>query len=322
MKKFVICFIMIISFFVFNAQADTGESGVPVLMMDSYGARAIALGDTFTGIADDINTISVNPAGLGSLNSFEASSMYMKYTEDMMFGYLAVGTPLPSDMGYVAGSVCLFSTPDFDHYDASGNINKGALSASDFGLSIGYANNPLKLLGMEGNLNTGFVVKYIQSKLVDDSQTAIGFDFGALYKMNFINIGTKDISDNLGIGISLQNLGSSLKYGTEDTTLPQNMRIGIGYNGYKDNSHSITLGFDVNIPNDSSKIISTALEYSYIEMIFARVGYKITGTEVDGLSFGVGGAYSISGKKISIDYALVSLNDFDSVHTFSAGVKF
>ena len=100
------------------------------------------------------------------------------------------------------------------------------------------------------------------------------------------------------------------------------MRIGIGYNGYKDNSHSLTLGFDVNIPNDSSKIISTGLEYSYIEMIFARVGYKITGTEVDGLSFGVGGAYSISGKKISVDYALVSLNDFDSVHTFSAGVKF
>ena len=98
--------------------------------------------------------------------------------------------------------------------------------------------------------------------------------------------------------------------------------MGIGYNGYKDNSQNITLGFDVNIPNDSSEIISTGLEYSYIKMIFARVGYKLTGTEVDGLSFGVGGAYSISGKKLSIDYALASLNDFDSVHTFSAGVKF
>ncbi len=322
MKKIIFSLFIIISFYKFTLKANTGESGLALLMLDSYGARNIAMNDTFTGIANDINTISVNPAGLGTLHSMEVSSMYMRYFGDMTFGYLAFGMPLPSNAGYAGASVALFSLPDFDQNDGVGNKLNTPLSASDFGVSIAYANNPLKLLNIDKNLNLGINLKYVQSKLVDTTSSIFGFDIGALYKINLPQLGKKDVEDNFGIGIAYQNLGSSLKYGSEETVLPQNLRFGVGYNGYTDNNHSVLIGLDVNLPNDSKEIISVGLEYSFIKMIFARLGYKITGTEIDGLSCGIGGAYTLAGKKFSLDYALIPLTDFDTVHTFSLGVKF
>lgn len=303
----------------FTAEAG---SGIPILMLDSYGARQVALGDTFTGIADDINSISVNPAGLSSLQAFEISSMYMKYLEDLSFGYLALGMPLPSNAGYVGASLSLFSVPDFDGYDLAGNKSADSSSSGDMGFSVAYANNPFKLLNIDANLNLGFSVKYIQSKLAGSSISALGFDIGGLYRLNIPNLGSKEAKENLGIGVSIQNLGSSIKYKAEETLLPQNLRFGLGYRGFNSENHSVLVGFDVNMPNDSDSIMSAGLEYTFMQIISARAGYKFSGTDIGGLSFGIGAGYNLSGKRISLDYALVPVEEFNTVHTFSLGIRF
>ncbi|MDD5066745.1 MAG: PorV/PorQ family protein, partial [bacterium] len=300
----------------------TGESGIPLLMLDSYGERTLGLGDTFAGIADDINAISVNPAGLSSLTSFEATTMYMRYSFDMMFGYLAAGGPLADGLGSIGGSLALFRSGDFDSYDSEGNKESSPLSASDFGITVGYANNPLKLLNVDQNLNLGLNIKFVQSKLADDSKTAVVFDMSALYRMSVFSFGSGLLKENLGIGISFQNLGPSVKYKAEETLLPRNFRIGAGYQGYHDDKHGILLGFDINFPNDSKEIIGMGLEYSFIEMIFIRIGYKFSGTEMDGFSAGIGGKYRLLEKLFSLDYALIPLTDFDTMHVISLGVKF
>lgn len=322
MKNIIISLLVVLSMGALTANADTGESGIPILMLDSYGARTLGLGDTFVGIANDINTISVNPAGLSSLTSFEATTMYMRYSFDMMFGYLAAGSPLGGNLGSIGGSLALFSSGDFDSYDSVGNKESTALFASDFGITVGYANNPLKLLNIDQNLSMGLNIKFVQSKLATDSQTAIGFDIGALYRLSTYSFGSKPVKENLGIGVSLQNIGPAVKYKAEETLLPQNLRIGVGYQGYNDNKHSVLLALDANLPNDSKEIIGVGLEYSFIEMIFARVGYKFSGTEIDGFSAGIGGKYRLLGKLLSLDYALIPLTDFETVHVFSLGVKF
>ncbi len=322
MKRTILFWILSVVFSVSVLSAEVWEAGVPSLMMDSFGARQMALGDTFTGLADDINTISVNPAGLNTLNSAEVSLMYMSYPLDMSFFYAAGGSPLPGSLGYAAASLTLFSVGAFDEIDLVGNETGNSLSASDFLVNVGYANNLLKLIGMKQNLHAGINLKFVSSKLVEESSSAFAFDIGFLYKTDMAGVGGNKLKDNLGIGLSIQNLGTSVNYGNEDTILPSNIRIGAGYKAYKDSQHGISGGFDINLPNDSGMIPSIGIEYSYIEMIFARIGYKLSGREADHFSFGVGGKYDISGKLASFDYALIPLSDIGIMHSFSLSMAF
>lgn len=321
MRVIILALIFSLCLGVYIVYCADGESGIPVLLLDSYGARSLALGDTFTGIANDINTISVNPAGLGTLDSIEATSMFLKHPLDMNYAYVAGGMPIPGKGGVIGASVSIFSIADFDQYDSVGNKTEGALSMSDMGVSVGYANKPLQFFGMGPNLSVGVTLKYVQSKIVDDSVNAICFDVGTLYQFPFLSFGSKSTDDNVGIGVSYQNIGSEVKFGTEGTSLPQNLRFGIGYNGYKSQKHSVLLGVDFNIPNDSDHIMSAGLEYIFIQKIVARVGYKMGAIENEGFSAGGGVIFPLAGKSLNVDYAFIPIEDFGSTHAVSLGVK-
>ncbi len=319
--KSVISF-LILTIVVVNTEilAGEGQSGVPSLMLDSYGARGMAMGDAFTGIADDVDTILVNPAGLNNLNSVEASVSYLQYPLDMDFAHVSLAVPLPGGKktGSVGAAITLFSMSPFDQLDYTGNKEEGELSARDLVLCIGYAANPLLLLGMKNVLNIGIGFKYVNSRLVEDSRSTFCLDAGVIYKTGFLRFGNKAPKRNLGVGASIQNLGGSIKYGSEKTLLPINMRMGVGYRPYKGEIHGMNWGFEVNLPNDSMMIISCGLEYSFLDIVFIRGGYKISGREVDSFSCGGGIKYSLFG----IDYAFVPLTDLGAMHSFSLVFKY
>lgn len=299
--------------------AGLGESGVPALLMDSYGARAISLGDAYSGLADDINAISVNPAGLNTLDSFQAGLMYMPYPLDMNFGSAVIGTRLPAGLygGYLAFSMDLFILPDFDQYDESGSSVEGKLSAGDTVFNLAYANNPLRILGLRENLNFGINFKYIHTRLVDISRNALAFDLGLLYRMSISSLGRKKLLDNLGLGVSVQNLGSSLKFVSEETLLPRNIRAGASYKFLGEKEHEVLTALELNLPNDSSVVFNCGLEYSFRQRVFVRLGYKFTEERVDNLSLGLGGRYTVSRLNIGFDYSFIPSEDIGARHVIS-----
>jgi len=314
-----------ISLLYFQLNANNEESGVPSLMVDSYGARAMALADTFVGIGNDINTIFVNPAGLDTLNNTEISIMYLHYPLNINFGSLSFGCSLPEKVynGFVGSSIIFFYLPEFEMYDSLGNKTDKKLSANDFVLTVGYANNPLKkLLGINQNLSVGINLKYIQTRLVDNNRSGFGMDIGLLYKTDFINFGKKGLQNNIGIGISFQNIGTSIKYEKEETMLPKNFRIGIGYNWYKDRNNDILTAVEINFPNDSDIIVSSGIEYIFQEIISIRIGYKFLGRDTDNISCGIGGKYMVFNKKLKFDYALIPMGELGIRHSFSVSMEY
>src|SRR5438034_445996 len=58
-----------------------GSSGAEFLRV-GMGARPAALGENFTGLADDVTTAVWNPAGLGQLDHVEISGMGLSYLAD------------------------------------------------------------------------------------------------------------------------------------------------------------------------------------------------------------------------------------------------
>jgi len=313
---FIILFICVIQ--LSKSNGEIGDNGIPVLLINGYGARINGLGDTFVGIGNDVNTMSVNPAGLSIIESKEVSVVYMKYPEDFNFSYSGFGYRLRDDYGVVGINVALFKMGEFIEYNSIGEETGNNLQAGDFQIGISYATKPLKFLKIEKELNGGISIKYINSTLASDTVKLIVFDLGLLYKMDIINLGRKK-SNNFGIGMAIQNIGI---INNEEVAIPMNYRAGIGYNIYSDRVNDILIGIDVNKQTESETVVSIGIEYEIMKIVTLRAGYKLLGNKFENLSFGIGGGHNISGYNIRMDYANIPLSEIGSVHTFSLGVKF
>jgi hypothetical protein len=304
-------------FAVSPVSGSTGNSASPVLMMDSSGARAMALSDAFSGIADDINAVGVNPAGLAGLGEAELSAMYMNYPQGMTFGQFAAGLPA-GRVGFAAVSVGYFLLPKFGRLDRLGDTSGEDLSASD--LSVG-ASLGKRLIDKVLSFDAGIGVKYISSSLAGTGRSAFAADAGILARIKAPVIGDSD-GRNLGIGLSVQNFGTGLKFGTDPTPLPMNIRAGGGYGFLRSKKADLTLDVEGNLPNDGPFSISAGLECVLAGKFALRGGYQILGAEARSFSAGVGFSQAFLGRTIKADVAFLPMAELGSLIAVSLGLGF
>ena len=78
----------------------------------------------------------------------------------------------------------------------------------------------------------------------------------------------------------------------------------------------LTVAFNMSQPRDFDQQYHVGLEYSFLDMIFLRAGYKINFDE-EGLCYGAGFALSL----FRLDYSFNSFGDYlENVHRFSFGL--
>ena len=65
---------------------------------------------------------------------------------------------------------------------------------------------------MLDNLDVGINLKYFGTALGDRSAGGVAFDIGGLTFFSIPGIQDKKISNNLGVGLVIQNMGSSQEY--------------------------------------------------------------------------------------------------------------
>ncbi|MBU0671977.1 MAG: S-layer homology domain-containing protein, partial [Candidatus Margulisbacteria bacterium] len=63
----------------------------------SVGGRILGMGKAFVGLTDDLGALYTNPAGLGGLENWQATSMSGNFMED--YSYLNVSGAYPTDLG-------------------------------------------------------------------------------------------------------------------------------------------------------------------------------------------------------------------------------
>src|SRR5579872_4457900 len=105
MKKTLVAAVatVLLGYFSTAQAADPGTTAAAFLKIEP-GARAEGMGEAFTAVADDIDAIAWNPAGLGGLTQREASFVHNKIEEDVSLEYLAYVQPL-GDLGTMAASL-------------------------------------------------------------------------------------------------------------------------------------------------------------------------------------------------------------------------
>ncbi|MES2201090.1 MAG: PorV/PorQ family protein [candidate division FCPU426 bacterium] len=292
-------------------RADQGSTAASFLKLQT-GPRAIAMAESFSGLADDINAIQYNPGGLGFLSGQQFTIMHATWFEDMSYEYAAIASNFKS-FGTIALSGLYLNGGSFDKYvlDSSGSpVSQGTFGASSIAMGFSYARTIIPSLSM------GMNVKLISETIDTESTSGFSADFGTFYRMPFKGWTT---------GFELQNMGTN--FGFEQAfELPLTLRVGVGYKP----SANVAVDMDYVQPKETVGHISVGGEYAY-RMLFLRLGYKYGGAlDYDqtftgfgpaiaaGLTMGLGFKYS----NFQVDYAYANYGFLGTPHRVALTVKF
>jgi len=304
MKKALLCFVSVVFLtlegLAFMSKDGSGTTSGQFLKL-GIGARAVSMGEAFTGISDDATAIYWNPSGISRLTQKEISLMYAMWFEEISYNNLFYVHPMK--IGNFGLGLQYVNYGSLDGLDENGNPTDD-FTPTDLAITISYSRN------IKG-IDTGISAKYISSK-IKETATAIAFDIGAMKQV---------IEEKLNIGLVVTNLGSGLKYISEESPLPMNIKIGAGYKITKD----ITTAIDIVIPSDNEIIFSAGGEYNYrIKenlILSGRLGYNTITKEIDGLK-GITAGLGANYKNYKLDYAFVPYGDLGNTHRISFGIKF
>jgi len=277
-----------------------GTTGANFLKI-AVGARPLGMGGAFVAVADDVNTIWWNPAGVATTKHKEITLMHNEMGEDIRYQFLAYNQPVRKLKGGLGGSISYLSVSNIQGYSPGGTKTK-KLRTYDLGISLCYG---LRILpSVSGGIN----FKFIDEKLAHKKASTCALDIGGLWKTPL---------SGLQLGFNVQNIGGGLKFIQERSSLPLNCKLGSAYEFKFFNAQSI-LAVDVNIPVDYSVFVNGGVECKIYNLIALRAGFKSKDDLSSGFRLGIG----IGGKNLVVDYSWLSRGDFEDSHRMSATLRF
>lgn len=334
MKRTIVTSILgLVALFLFMASAEAQQIrkaglNAGLFLKIGVGARAIGLGSAVTTLSGDANQMFWNPAGTALEGErFQAAFSYNKWIADLKhnaaavtYNFSGVGT---IGVGFISFGVSdipadrdIYAAPDLKPFQID-QSTAPTYDYLDLALAINYSRYFFDKLAL------GVTAKYIHERIDDQSVATVAFDFGSIYK-----IGIADWQ----IGARLQNLGGDLKYYDISYDLPLTFSIGSSIKPYKLEDHSVLLAVDGVKTQDGPQYVFAGGEYTFMDMIAVRGGYKFnySGTKIDsttirpeikttieGISLGAGLYVDVAGYNLKLDYAFTRMELFDNVHRVS-----
>lgn len=292
--------------------AGVGTTGAQFLKIDP-AARPIGLGGAFSAVVDDSNAVFYNPAGLARQKKNEISGTYLSYFQSINYGSLAVVRPL--SIGSIGLGINYLGVTDIqkrgliDLDDPDGTVSPGTFGASDAAVTISFARQNAVPSLLE-NLDLGVNVRFIYSVIDDESAFSTMLDLGSYYPVN----------EKFAIALTLQNIGTNVKFKDESDPLPLNLKVGAAYKPIR----NLLIASDINeYVIDQVFYVSLGAEYWIMDVIAIRAGYKY-GYDTDKLGSSVGlsggGGFRLFG--LGLDYAFAPFGDLGDTHRVSFSATF
>jgi hypothetical protein len=231
---------------------EVGTSAADFLKV-GLGARPAGMGSAFVAIADDNNAIEWNPAGLSQLTPdyFDAQFEHVFWFGDVEYENLSYAQYLGDTYG--AGVQLLYRhMPDIDN-----NLeDESPQKVYDFAAILGY--------GFQiSNFSIGLNLKFVNDHLGTVDLYGEAADLGMM--VHFLD-------RKLSVGLAVQNLGPDI----EADSLPLNIRAGFAYQDVfgENREHAINTCLEVDQPLDNKLNLLLGVEYWYMKVFGARLGYR------------------------------------------------
>lgn len=280
--------------------AGVGTTGANYLKIDA-GARSSALGSAYVGLADDLNSLYFNPAGIASISYPAVDTMQLNWLADITQQQLAGVYPIKG-WGVLGAYYSALVTP----YDKETTYDSG----NDYYATGKEFNSEIKVVDIayaqpiNENFSAGLGVKSIKERLADVEKSGIAADVGFLYRGLFI----KDLS----VGLVAQNI--SITPLRPEEPLPQATVVGLAYPFRLFGTQKLTVLGDVGFCADNVTAFGGGIEYALNQFLAFRIGYKskVGYTLGGGLRFG----------NLNLNYAYVPYGELGTSYRIALGYDF
>ena len=255
-------FVLILATFVgmpVNAQL-AGTPGALVRL--GFGSRGMGMGNALTAVIDGDVTSFYNPAVTPFLTDRVAAVSYGLLSLDRSLNTLSYSQSIKPTAGFSVG-IINSGVSNIDGRDADG-FQTGELFTSENQFSFSFANRMSKVISL------GIALKIYYYRLYENiSSTDLGVDAGGIARL----------SDNLTLGIAVQDIGSKYKWDTSNLygdqgnstiePFPLLRKIGLSY-AFDDNAGLISVDFENS--NKNTNIIRMGGELPLSEFFTVRAG--------------------------------------------------
>jgi long-subunit fatty acid transport protein len=277
--------------------ASAGTTGAQFLNVPVF-ARSVALGEAYTGYADDAGVLEYNPAGLCNVFAKEAWISYLSYFGNSSFQSFSVALPYRNFVLGFGGKYQYTSDTEVDSY----GVDKGKFSDTDLSLmpAIAYKINP--------DFAFGCSIKTIYQTLKNRTAAGFAVDMGSYYHFPM---------QKVSLGAAISNIGPGLKFVDEEDPLPLTFKIG---GAWELVAKSVLL-LEVVRPSDGNLLQRFGMEYHATEPLWLRIGWKVNRRKFSDYT-GLTAGFGLRVNKFYLDYAFAPHSDLGTSHYITTGVKF
>ncbi|MCS7245718.1 MAG: PorV/PorQ family protein [candidate division WOR-3 bacterium] len=304
MRKIVFLFLLPLPLFAQSSKA--GQAGAKFLSLP-YNVRGESMGGSYVNISD-ASSIFTNPAGVSNINRRSVYILSGYYWGILQFGASYIIPTKRGNVGFFIGGV---NISGFEAYsvDLNGNIiYEGSFSylGSQIGANFSRYLTDKFSIGING--------KFIYEGFGGYSNAySLALDVGTYYMTGF---------RDFVLGASIRHFGFDLKPSGEYTKyvyeasldsskqsysaykLPAIFSFGISGSILRSAYGKLSFALQIDHPVDNLENYNIGLEYSLIDILFIRTGYKIyqnvdeAVAGANGITFGLGVRYG----RLGVDY--------------------
>lgn len=255
-------------------------------------ARAVALGEAFSSLANNSDAVYWNPAALVQTR-LGVSLMYNSWIQDINNSSISYAQSFPV-IGSFGISANLVQVPGIEYRgDTPSDEPLEKFDANYLTTSIAYAYPITKLISL------GLSTKYFNEQVgigktyADYRASGSAFDIGLLIQ---------NLTKNVNLSLVAQNFGSPIK----NYQLPQNIKLGLGL--FVDDQKSFLLLTDINYPMDNRLNIHIGTEFVIAKLFALRAGYKTDTVNFSGI-VGLTAGFGLILGPVMFDFAWVPYNN-------------
>jgi hypothetical protein len=284
------------------AKGDGTGKNTAEFLETSQGVKASGMGGACVAVADDIQSIYWNPAGLARLERKEFLASRNFWMVDTDIDLVAYGQPIKWIHGVLAGGIILMNT---DGGDETTNKKTGnSLKVKCFGLTASYGRYIAK------DISAGVTMRFINQNYANYKGSGFAHDAGLLADV-----------DPFSIGVSLSNIGEDIEIDNAKNSLPTKIRAGLGYKTSIYERPTL-ISFDLARPKDQDVVYHLGIEYQIIPKIDVRCGYNTLSGYSTGFGYRSVGRGKLETLLGQMDYAYVQNKSLENCHKFSILTRF
>jgi len=281
------------------------------------GARAAGLGEAFVALADDASALYWNPAGLALLPGTQVHFTHAQWPAEIEYEFVGL-TKKMAQMGVIGLSFASLHMDDMEvttEYRPHGTGEY--FSYGDFLGAVSYARQ------LTDRFSFGISFKFIQEDLAELTSRGWVLDMGTYYRTGFRSLRIAANLANFGpnfrpggsyLGLNEQGQEVTRRY--EAFAPPTVFRLGTAMEVLERDTQRLTLCFAMNHPVDNTENASLGMEYQFLKILCARLGYKFNYDE-ESFTAGAGFELPIWTSHMRIDYAYTDFGVLQSAHRFS-----